>query len=131
MPPAPAAATTMTATRSTTATKDATAAAAATETNRLLQFQQATRDHEKLINTWTHYQGAQTALRNLIINNIDEDYIVEHNNVLTGFHLVSPATLLDHIKVNYGDVEPMQLKENEAALDAPWDAATPIVTLYK
>ena len=51
--------------------------------------------------------------------------------MLTGFRLVSPATLLDHIKVNYGDVEPMQLKENEAALDAPWDAATPIVTLYK
>ena len=134
MPPAPAATTTTTATRSTTATEDATAiaaAAAATETNRILQFQQATRDHEKVINTWTHYQGALTALRNLIINNIDEDYIAEHNNTLTGFRLVSPAILLDHIKVNYGDVEPMQLKENEAALDAPWDASTPIVTLYK
>ena len=112
MPPAPAATTSTTGTHSTTATKDATAtaasAAAATETNRILQFQQATHDHEKLSNTWTHYQGALTALCNLIINNIDEDYIAEHNNnLLTGFRLVSPATLLDHIKVNYGDVEPM------------------------
>ena len=131
MTPAPAAATTTTtATRSTDATATA-AAAAATETNGILQFQQATRDHEKLSNTWTHYQGALTALRNLIINNIDEEYIAEHNNTLTGFRLVSPATLLDHIKINHGDVEPRQLKENELALDAPWDASTPIVTLYK
>ena len=132
MQPAPAPTATATSTRS--ATEDATAAAAAAaanETNRILQFQQATRDHDKTINAWTHYQGALTALRNLIINNIDDDYIAEHNNTLTGFRLVTPATLLNHIKANYGDVEPLQLKENEATLDAPWDAATPIVTLYK
>ena len=132
MQPAPATTATATATRS--ATKDATAAAAAAaanETNRILQFQQATRDHDKIINAWTHYQGALTALHNLIIDNIDDDYIAEHNNTLTGFCLVMPATLLNHIKANYGDVEPLQLKENEATLDAPWDAATPIVTLYK
>ena len=79
------------------------AAAAANETNRILQFQQATRDHEKVLNTWTYYQSALTALRNLIVNNIDEDYIAEHNNALTGFRLVTPATLLNHIKVNYGE----------------------------
>ena len=128
MQPAPASVATRSATEDATA---AAAAAAANETNRILQFQQATRDHDKLINTWTHYQGALTALRNLIINNIDEDYIAEHNNMLTGFRLVTPATLLNHIKANYGDVEPLQLKENEATLDAPWDATTPIVTLYK
>ena len=36
-----------------------------------------------------------------------------------------------HIKINYGEVKPRQLRENEAALKAPWDASTPIVTLYK
>ena len=130
----PPATTTATAASTRSATEDAAAAAAsaaATETNRILQFQQSTRDHDKRINTWTHYQGAITALRNLIINNIDEDYIAEHNNALTGFRLVTPATLLNHIKVNYGEVEPRQLKENEQALDAPWDPATPIATLYK
>ena len=71
------------------------------------------RNHEKEVNAWTIHQGALTALRNLIINNIDEEYIAEHYNALTGFRLVTPATLLDHIKDNYGDVEPMQLKENE------------------
>ena len=98
-----------TTTRSATEESAAAASAAANETNRILQFQQATRDHEKIFNTWTHYQGALTALRNLIINNIDEDYIAEHNNALTGFRLVTPATLLNHIKDNYGEVEPMQL----------------------
>ena len=112
-------------------TAAAAAAAAANETNRILQFQQATRDHEKVLNTWTYYQSALTALRNLIVNNIDEDYIAEHNNALTGFRLVTPATLLNHIKINYGEVEPRQLRENEIALEAPWDASTPIVTLYK
>jgi hypothetical protein len=132
MPPPSTTTATTASTRS--ATEDAAAAAASaatTETNRILQFQQATRDHEKLINTWTHYQGAITALRNLIINNIDEDYIAKHNNALTGFRLVTPAELLNHIKVNYGEVEPRQLKDNEIALDAPWDPSTPIVTLYK
>jgi hypothetical protein len=98
--------TTATAASTRSATEDASAAAAsaaATETNRILQFQQSTRDHEKRINTWTHYQGAITALRNLIINNIDKDYIAEHNNALTGFRLVTPAALLNHIKVNYGE----------------------------
>ena len=130
-PPAP---TTATAASTRSATEDAAAAAAsaaATETNRILQFQQSTRDHDKRINTWTHYQGAITALRNLIINNIDEDYVAEHNNALTGFRLVTPATLLHHIKVNYGEVEPKQLQQNEIALDAPWDPSTPIATLYK
>ena len=76
-------------TRATTATTESDATTAATnatnETNRILQFQQATRDHEKTTNTWTYYQSATTALRNLIINNIDKDYIAEHNNALTGF----------------------------------------------
>ena len=123
------------ATRSATAATEGDATTAATnttnETNRILQFQQATRDHEKTTNTWTYYQGATTALRNLIINNIDEDYIAEHNNTLTGFKLVTPTTLLNHIKDNYGAVEPKQLQENEATLDTPWDPSTPIATLYK
>jgi hypothetical protein len=45
--------------------------------------------------------------------------------------LVTLSTLLNHIKINYGEVELRQLKENEATLEAPWDASTPIVTLYK
>jgi hypothetical protein len=123
----PATTTAQTATRSTTDT----AAATAGETNRILTFQQEMRNHEKEVNTWTIHQAALTALRNLIINNIDEEYIAEHCNALTGFRLVTPATLLDHIKDNYGDVEPMQLKENEKTLEAPWDPSTPVATLYK
>ena len=90
----------------TTATRSATEATAG-EIKRILTFQQEMRNHEKEVNAWTIHQGALTALRNLIINNIDEEYIAEHYNALTGFRLVTPATLLDHIKDNYGDVEPM------------------------
>ena len=106
MPPPITAVAATTTTRSVAENAAAVAAsAAANETNRILQFQQSTRDYEKVLNTWTYYQSALTALRNLIVNNIDEDYIAEHNNALTGFRLVTPATLLNHIKINYGEVE--------------------------
>jgi hypothetical protein len=62
------------ATRSTTdeaAAMAAAASAAANETNRIvLQFQQSTHDHEKVLNTSTYYQSSLTALCNLIINTI-------------------------------------------------------------
>ena len=96
----------------------------------LLQHQTALKLHETAKHDWTLFKAATTALRNLIIQHIDDEYIASLDHSITGFTLVSPLTLITYIRTNYGMVDETDLKNNDTALSQPWDHTTPIQQLY-
>jgi hypothetical protein len=99
-------------------------------TNGLLEHQTLSKQHERNKETWTAHKAAQTALRNLITNNIDEMYIASFNDDVTGFTRARPKQLLDAIKERYATVTENDLDANEELLRAPWDYATSIESLF-
>jgi hypothetical protein len=110
---------------------DATAAENQTAvTNSLLEHQTLTKQHERNKEIWVAHKAAQTALRNLITDNIDEMYIASFNDDITGFTRARPKQLLDSIKERYATVTENDLDANEARLRAPWDYATSIESLF-
>ena len=61
---------------------------------------------------YTRYMAVQTALRNLILNNVDSQYIHAKKDPLTEFALVSPKDLLEHLWTTYGTIDQNLLSEN-------------------
>ena len=59
------------------------------------------------------YQNVSTALRNQILEAVDEAYYSALKDPIVGFSNVTPLAILDHLKQNYGTVTPDMLIQNE------------------
>ena len=94
----------------------------AQEVLRLFKFQQA---------QYTRYRNTSTALKNCIINAVDDEYTEKLKKKITGYATVTPLELLTHLWTNYGEVGENDLKPNEARMKAQWNPPTPIETLFK
>ena len=77
------------------------------------------------------YQAAKIALRNLIINATEEQYIKKLKNSITAYATVTPHTLLEHLWTTYGKIDAADNKANEERMKAPWHPPTPIESLFK
>lgn len=96
----------------------------------LLQHQQALKTHDDAKTKHKRYKAAQTALRNLIVANVDNQFISSLRHNITQFHQVPPIALMDHLKNTYGQVAQEDLDDNEHRLREPWDHTTPIESLF-
>ena len=75
------------------------------------------------------YQEGLMEIRNLITRNIEESFVLEHNNSISGFSLVNPIVFMDYIQTNYVTVLPKQLQGN-ITLDVQWEPTIPISVLF-
>ena len=58
---------------------------------------------------WHVYQLGRKALRNQIMDNVNEEYILDLKNPLTKFKMVDPLQLTNHLHARYGKVEPNKI----------------------
>ena len=86
------------------------------------QITQANRDHNKLVNSYFHYQIFSASLKKLITNNIDDVF-------LGNISIESQMTVLKiitHLKSKYYKISSTVLRKNDIKLRENWDVETPI-----
>lgn len=72
----------------------------------------------------------ETALRNMIINATDDQYINALKDRRTLYTTVSPLELLKHLVDEYGEIEDEDRTANEERMKASWNPPEPIETLF-
>ena len=77
------------------------------------------------------YNATVVALRNLILNAVDNKYITDLEDDLTGYAKVSPLELMTHLWTSYGTVDDADHAANEEAMKKPWTPPEPIATLFE
>lgn len=75
------------------------------------------------------YLATKTALRNLIINSVDDKYINALKQRRTHYTLRSPLELILHIKKEYGQIDQYDMTANEERMRKPWSPPEPMETL--
>ena len=81
--------------------------------------------------THLKYVATVVALRNLILNAVDNKYISDLEDDLTGYAKVSPLQLITHLWSSYGTVDDADHAANEEAMKKPWTPPVPIATLFE
>ena len=77
------------------------------------------------------YVAAETALRNLILNSIEDKYINELEDDNTGYTDVSPLKLMTHIWDNYATIDDADHTINEENMRRQWAPPQPIADLFE
>ena len=77
------------------------------------------------------YVAAETALRNLILNSIEDKYINELEDDNTGYNDVSPLKLMTHIWDNYATIDDADHTINEENMRRQWAPPQPIEDLFE
>ena len=77
------------------------------------------------------YKATKAALRNLILNSIDEKYIKAKKNPSTRFAKVSPLDLMTYIWDIYGGIDDADQTLNEQRMKRQWMPPIPIETLFE
>ena len=101
------------------------------ETTDPFAAQDAIRAWHEERNTWTTFQLTQEALRNMIITNVDDQYIHKLKNELTEYATVTPLQLMTHLWDQYGEIDESDRTENEMRMKTPWMPPSPIEDLFK
>ena len=88
------------------------------------QFNQAKLNHSV-------YIQANIALKNQILNAVDDKYISAMKNAITLYAKVSPLALLKHLWDTYGTIDQADQTANEARMRKEWNPPNPIEELYE
>ena len=77
------------------------------------------------------YVAAETALRNLILQSIENKYINELEDDNTGYVNVTPLHLMTHIWDNYASIDDADHTLNEENMRRQWTPPQPIADLFE
>jgi hypothetical protein len=69
------------------------------------------------------HDALMQALRNLIIESVEEQYIKSLRNKYTRYNAISPKKMLKHLMDNYGKLTPDDILANDNRLNEPWDGS--------
>jgi hypothetical protein len=86
--------------------------------------------HAERQRLWQEYNTVDRALKQQLIQAIEQKYISGQRNQLTRFAGFRTRTLIEHLQRNYGTLQPSELAANDAAFKKPYNADKPIETLY-
>jgi len=95
------------------------------------QINEAIRLHGLSANDYHILRNVRTALRNMIVNSIEEKYISALRHPITRFNTCTPLNLMEHIWSTYGKITTLDLTANEERMYSNWNPPTPIETLYE
>ena len=88
------------------------------------------RAFQEELQEYRKYCATRTALKNLIINAVDDTYISKLKHAKTKYALVTPLELLNHLHTTYGTVDDHDKTENEERMKQTWCPPTPIEKLF-
>ena len=92
---------------------------------------QAIKTYEFNKQTYLKYLATITALRNLILNSVDNKYISNLEHEDTGYARVTPLKLMTHLWDSYGTIDDADHAKNEESMKQPWNPPEPIDTLFE
>jgi hypothetical protein len=78
----------------------------------------------------TLYNNLSAALTSQLLTAVNASFLSALEDPTFGFSDVSPRTMLDHLRVEYGTLTPEELEHNRAALSEPWNFDLPIEDLW-
>ena len=107
--------------------------AAGTEpsTAQVMRHQQKIEDWKKDKQLWAEYKAGEQAIRNLIIDNVDDEYISELKHKKTQYKQIPPFDLMEHLKNCYGNVDDKAITAMRMEmLQYNWHPPTPITTMF-
>jgi hypothetical protein len=112
----------------TGATRDATENAVAilpfTAAETIRSFNQNQQEYIK-------YRTTRTALKNQILNSVDDKYVSKLKHPRTKYATVTPLELLTHLWTTYGTIDQSDQTANELRMKAPWNPPAAIETLFE
>ena len=79
---------------------------------------------------YNRYRNASTALKNCILNSVDDEYIKTLKKKITWYTIVNPLELSIHLWDTYGEVTIVDLKANEAQMKMQWNPPSLIESLF-
>ena len=77
------------------------------------------------------YTNTRTALRNLILNAVDDKYICKLKHPRTHYALVAPYDLIEHLTTTYGTVDYQDRTNNEERMKKQWNHEQPIEEIFE
>ena len=88
------------------------------------QIAHAKREHEETTHEFRLFKAVENALKNQLINAIDDIYIKDIRDRMTGFATRFVGDILLHLYRTYGLVTPAQLTANDKRFRAPYNGST-------
>lgn len=78
-------------------------------------------EHKELIKEFEKCTGASKGLKDLIMQAIDEDFLLELKVPGIAYLNVTPLQMLTHLRTRYGNIDYVDITALMAECDAPWD----------
>jgi hypothetical protein len=94
------------------------------------QIIETNRAHAIELAEYNLYLNTATILKNIIINNVPEHFIVTLQHPITQYARVTPLQLMEHLWTTYGTITSDDLTTNYDRMTAPWNPPTPIENLF-
>ena len=88
------------------------------------QIAHAKREHEESVRKFRLFKAVDNALKKQLVNAIDDIYIKDLRDRVTGFATHSVRDILQYLYWTYGSVTPAQLTVNDERFRAPYDGST-------
>jgi hypothetical protein len=80
-------------------------------------------EHDKLIEVYETYLGVSKGLKSLILQSVDEDYLLEIKHEIIGYLMVTPKQMISHLRTRWGSADFVDKCELLNTLNAPWNVA--------
>ena len=77
------------------------------------------------------FRNTRTALKNQILNSIEDKYICSLKHSRTKYAIVTPLEILDHLWITYGKIDQADQTANEKRMRAQWNPPTAIESLFE
>ena len=94
------------------------------------QLQTILRTHKEHLRLWKLYTHVDAALKQQLVNGVNQMYLRTLENRHTGFAAVTTCQLIDHLLNTYGNLTPTDLASNDAFFRTAYDPSQPIESLY-
>jgi hypothetical protein len=76
------------------------------------------------------YNNLSAALTSQILKAVNASFLSALEDPDFGFSDITPRTMLEHLRTEYGTLTPEELEKNRAALSEPWNFDAPIEDLW-
>ena len=95
------------------------------------QISQTRTDFSENRRIFNQFNNTDKALKQLLLSAVNDIYLKALKHPIIGYSHVTTKQLLQHLYRRYGQLTPQDLKNNDDAMNAPYDATTPIENLFE
>jgi len=95
------------------------------------QISQTRTDFIENRKSFNQYNNTDKALKQLLLSAVNDIYLKALKNPVSGYSHITTKQLIQHLYRRYGQLTPQNLKYNDDAMNAPYDATTPIENLFE